>query len=75
MMKYMNCLMILQNLNWEMVQQMHQDQGQRIFENKKELEDELLKNIKEEYGLEEIKYAFDEASVSQQLEFFYDEQG
>ena len=75
MMKYMNCLMILRNLNWEMVQQMHQDQGQRIFENKKELEDELLKNIKEEYGLEEIKYAFDEASVSQQLEFFYDEQG
>ena len=75
MMKYMNCLMILQNLNWEMVQQMHQDQGQRIFENKKELEDELLKNIKEEYGFEEIKYAFDEASVSQQLEFFYDEQG
>ena len=54
---------------------MHQDQGQRIFENKKELEDELLKNIKEEYGLEEIKYAVDEASVSQQLEFFYDEQG
>ena len=75
MKKYMNCLMILRNLNWEMVQQMHQDQGQRIFENKKELEDELLKNIKEEYGLEEIKYAFDEASVSQQLEFFYDEQG
>ena len=41
------------------------------FLNKKELEDELDENIKEEYGFEEIKNAFDEASVPLQLEFFY----
>ena len=41
------------------------------FVNKKELEDEVLENIKEEYGLEEIKDAFHEASVLHQLEFFY----
>ena len=38
---------------------------------KKELEDEVLENIKEEYGFEEIKDAFGEASVSHQLEVFY----
>ena len=41
------------------------------FVNKKELEDELLENIKEVYGFEEIKDAFDEASVLHQLKFFY----
>ena len=39
--------------------------------NAKNLEDEALENIKEEYGFEEIKNAFDEASVPEQLEFFY----
>ena len=39
--------------------------------NAKNLEDEALENIKEEYGFEEIKSAFDEASVPEQLEFFY----
>ena len=42
------------------------------FINKKELENEVLENIKEEYDFEEIKDAFDEASVPHQLEFFYD---
>ena len=41
------------------------------FLNKKELEDELDENIKEEYGFKEIKDAFDEASVPLQLEFLY----
>ena len=41
------------------------------FVNSKKLEDEALENIKEEYGFEEIKNAFDEASVPEQLEFFY----
>ena len=41
------------------------------FVNKKELEDEVLENIKEEYGFEEIKDAIGEASVLHQLEFFY----
>ena len=41
------------------------------FVNKKELEDEALENIKEEYGFEEIKDAFDEGSVPNQLDFFY----
>ena len=41
------------------------------FINKKELEDEVLENIKEQYGFEEIKDAFDEASVPHQLEFVY----
>ena len=40
------------------------------FVNSKKLEDEALENIKEEYGFEEIKNAFDEASVPEQLEFF-----
>ena len=72
MIKSMNNPMILQNLNWEVVQKIYQDQ--QIYEgfvNKKELEDEALENIKEEYGFEEIKDAFDEASVSHQLEVFY----
>ena len=38
---------------------------------KKKLEDEVPENIKEEYGFEEIKDAFDEVSVPYQLEFFY----
>ena len=38
---------------------------------KKELEDEVLENIKEQYGFEEIKDAFDKASVPHQLEFVY----
>ena len=41
------------------------------FVNPKKLEDEALENIKEEYGFEEIKNAFDETSVPEQLEFFY----
>ena len=41
------------------------------FVNSKKLEDEALENIKEEYGFEEIKNAFDEASVPEQLEFYY----
>ena len=40
------------------------------FINKKELEDKVFENIKDEYGFEEIKYVFDEASVPHQLEFF-----
>ena len=39
------------------------------FVNPKKLEDEA--HIKEEYGFEEIKYAFDEASLPEQLEVFY----
>ena len=39
--------------------------------NKKKQEDEALKNFKEEYGFEEIKDAFDEDSVPNQLDFFY----
>ena len=41
------------------------------FVNPKKLEDEAFENIKEEYGFEEIKDAFDEASFPEQLEFFY----
>ena len=41
------------------------------FVNKKELEDEALENIKEEYDFEEIRDAFGEASVPRKLEFFY----
>ena len=41
------------------------------FVNPKELEYETLENIKEEYNFDEIKGAFDEASVTKQLEFFY----
>ena len=40
------------------------------FVNSKKREDAALQNIKE-YGFEEIKEAFDEASVPQELEFFY----
>ena len=39
------------------------------FLNKKELEDEVLENIKEEYGFEEIKDVFDEASFLTNLNF------
>ena len=41
------------------------------FLNKKQLEDEVLENIKEEYGFDEMKDAFDEAAIPHQLEFFY----
>ena len=41
------------------------------FVNKKKQEDEALENFKEEYGFEEIKDAFDEGSVPNQLGFFY----
>ena len=41
------------------------------FLNKKQLEDEVLENIKEEYGFDEMKDAFDETAVPHQLEFFY----
>ena len=41
------------------------------FVNKNEHENEVLENIKKEYGFDEIKYAFYEASVPHQLEFFY----
>ena len=39
--------------------------------NSKKLEDDVLENIKEGYGFEEIKDAFDEGAVPEQLEFFY----
>ena len=41
------------------------------FVNPKKLEDKTLEKIKQAYGFEEIKNAFDEASVSGQLEFFF----
>ena len=41
------------------------------FINSKKLEDDALENKKEEYGFEEIQDVFDEASVPQQLKFFY----
>ena len=41
------------------------------FANKKKLDDEALENIKEEYGFEEIKDAFDEPAVPHQLDFLY----
>ena len=37
--------------------------------NSKNLVDEALENIKKEYGFEEIKNAFDEASVQNNLNF------
>ena len=37
------------------------------FVNPKKLKDEALENIKEEYNFNEIKNAFDEASVPKQL--------
>ena len=39
------------------------------FVNKKKQEDETLENFKEEYGFEEIKDAFNEVSVPNQLDF------
>ena len=39
--------------------------------NSKKLEDDALENIKEGHGFEEIKDAFDEGAVPEQLEFFY----
>ena len=39
--------------------------------NSKKLEDDALENIKEGHGFEEIKDAFDEGTVPEQLEFFY----
>ena len=41
------------------------------FVNKKQQEDEVLEQIKEEYNFDEIKNAFDEGTVPQQLDFFY----
>ena len=41
------------------------------FVNKKGLENEELKNIKEEYGFEEMKDAFDEGVIPNELDFFY----
>ena len=41
------------------------------FVNKKQQEDEVLEQIKEEYNFDEIKDAFDEVTVPQQLDFFY----
>ena len=41
------------------------------FVNSKKLEDETVENIKEEYNFEEIKDAFNEPSVPQNLEFLY----
>ena len=38
---------------------------------KKELEDEAVENIKEEYGFEKIKDAFDEGAFPHQLDFLY----
>ena len=40
------------------------------FVNNKKQEDETLENFKEEYGFEEIKDAFDEGYVPNQLDFF-----
>ena len=48
-----------------------QDILKEEFVNSKKLEDETLENIKEEYNFDEIKDAFDGASVLKQLEFFY----
>ena len=41
------------------------------FVNKKQQEDEVLEQIKEEYNFDEIKDAFDGSTVPQQLDFFY----
>ena len=41
------------------------------FGNKKQQEDEVLEQIKEEYNFDEIKDAFDEGTITQQLDFFY----
>ena len=39
--------------------------------NRKQQEDSSLENIKEEYGFDEIKDAFDEVAVLHRLNFFY----
>ena len=39
--------------------------------NKNQLEDETLKQIKEEYNFYEIRDVFDKGTVPQQLDFFY----
>ena len=41
------------------------------FINKKEEEDAVLEQIKEDYNFDQIKKAFDEAAVPPQLHFFY----
>ena len=41
------------------------------FVNKKELEEEALENVKEEYDVEEIKDRFDEGAIPNQLDFFH----
>ena len=41
------------------------------FVNEKQQEDAVLGQIKEEYNFDEIKDAFDEGTVPQQLDFFY----
>ena len=41
------------------------------FVNKKQQEDEVLEQIKEEYNSDEIKNAFDEGTIPQQVDFFY----
>ena len=46
-----------------------EDISDEKFKNKKQLEDEAIENNKEEYGFEETKDAFDEASVPDQLNF------
>ena len=44
------------------------------FVNEKKQEEEALENFKEEYGFEEVKDAFDEGFVPNQLDFFYGKQ-
>ena len=39
--------------------------------NKKQQEDAVLKQIKEDYNFDEIKDVFDEGTVPHQLDFFY----
>ena len=39
--------------------------------NKKQQEDAVLKQIKEDYNFDEIKDVFDEGAVPHQLDFFY----
>ena len=41
------------------------------FADKKEQEDPVLEAVKEEYNFDEIKDAFDQGIVPQQLDFFY----
>ena len=42
------------------------------FINKKEEEDAVFEQIKEDYNFDQIKNAFDEAAVPPQLDFFYE---